>query len=322
MLACKMNDYDDVVEILLEKGAKLNFANRDTKTALHYAAASGACRCMIALLEKGADIEARTRTNNTPLHWASSHDHLGAVKKLVQRGADIFSKGREDETALDKASESRIIYYLLEQYKEKIVENKGPLSLHAILQEVTYSGSEAQTKIGNLTIDRFVSLLELIHSQDPDWIRSQDNNRSLPLHIACHTNAPLKVLTFLIDQDPSTLHMINRAGCLAIHEGCRGRMPLEKIKYLVEKGGVGTLGGRDTRCFLPLHVACESKPPVDVIKYLQKMYPVSVLEKTSAGVLPVMLATEGDASADVLHVLLTAYPEAAAFMKTYYNPEK
>jgi len=327
MKACRHEDSDreEIVGILIAKGAKVNLKDKDNETALHNAADNGSANSIVMLLDKGAHIEARTNWNDTPLHYACYKDRLDAVKVLVQRGANIFSKGEADQTPLDQASESpEIIDFLLKEYKERIVASAGRLSLHALLQEATYDDSPTPVnlKIGSLTTDQFVELLVVIHSQNRDWIRIQDNNRNLPLHIACRTNAPLKVIRFLVDQDPSTLHMMNSAGCLPIHEACSGCMPLETIKYLVEKGGVGTLCARDIRCALPLHVSCESKPPVDVVKFLLKMYSVSASEKTSAGALPAMLATECKAPAAVLYVLLTAYPEAVAFMQSYYNPKK
>lgn len=324
MLACKYEDREKIIEMLLAKGANVHSPDAGTKsTALHFAAASGGCKNITMLLDKGADIEARSHFNNTPLHLASCSDQLDAVQVLIQRGADIFSRGEYDKTALEQTQSSEIVSFLLEQYKERIVSSEGDLSLHAILEEAAYSEStEVNLKIGELAIDRFVSLLESILLQEPDWIRSQDRNhgRDLPIHVACRTNAPLKILRFLVKQDPVTLYLINSHGCLPIHEACRcGEMPLEKIKYLVATGGEGTLCARDTRCALPLHVSCESKPPVEVVKYLLKMHPKSVSEKTSEGALPFMLATECEASADVLHVLLTAHPDALAVMKKYYS---
>ena len=170
-----------------------------------------------------------------------------------------------------------------------------------------------------VTVDQLLTLLVAIHSQDTDAIRCQDDNRALPLHIACHGNAPIQVFRFLVGQDEATLYMMDSTGSLPIHAACRGGVSLENIKFLIEKGGVGTLCARDNQCALPLHILCQSQPTVDVVKYMLKTYPISVSEQTSAGALPLMLACESSASESVLQELLTAHPKALDKMKTYYS---
>jgi len=268
-------------------------------------------------------LEAKDENNDTPLHWACCSNKLGVVKELVQRGADIFAKGEDEETPLDQANHreaTEVAEYLLEQYKDKVWKQEGRLSLHAILRDTTnLENNEVQLPIGTVTVDQLLTLLLSIHEQDMDLIHIQDGNCALPIHIACHANAPIKVLHFFVDQDTATLFMIDNTGALPIHNACRGGASLEKFKYLIEKGGIGTLCARDNQCALPLHVLCQSQPSVDVVKYLLKLYPISVSEKTNLGALPLMLACETSASESVLQELLLAHPEALDKMKTYYS---
>ena len=316
-------DVKKVVKFLVDKGANVNATDAHGSTALHVACGTGKLETARLLLDHGAGLEAQDQSNYTPLHHACFHDKLDVVKELVKRGADIFAKGHDESTPFDRAKRMRaseVAEYLLEQYKEKMWEREGRLSLHAILNESTNLGNNnIQLPVGTLTVDELLTLLVSIHAQDTDSIRSQDGNRALPLHLACRFNAPIQVLRFLVLQDTSTLHMMDSAGSLPIHDACRGGASLEKIKFIVEKGGVGLLCARDNQCALPLHILCQSIPSVDVVKYMVKLYPISVSEKTSLGALPLMLACECSASESVLQVLLTAHPEALVTMKTYYS---
>ena len=249
---------------------------------------------------------------------------LKSWKNWLKRGADIFSMSDEGKTPLDQANRKgrkEVAEYLLELYEEKVLDQEGQLSLHAVLGDATnLENNEVQLPIGAVSVDELLTLLESIHSQDPDAIRRQDRNRALPIHIACRANAPIQVLCFLVGEDASTLFMVDSAGSLPIHAACRGcGASLEKIKLLIEKGDVGLLRARDNQCALPLHVLCQSQPSVDVVKYMVKLYPMSVSEKTSLGALPFVLACECSASESVLQVLLTAYPEALDAMQTYYS---
>jgi len=168
------------------------------------------------------------------------------------------------------------------------------------------NGTYVQMPIGTVPVHRLLSFIKSIYSQDTESIRSQDSNRAIPLHIACSTNIPMKVLRFLIEKDSAALYMSDSVGSLPINNACHGGVSLEKIKFLVEKGGSGTLTARDSQC----------------AKYMLNLYPKSVSEKTSAGLLPVMLASMSAASESVLQVLLTEYPDALDDMKTYHSISK
>jgi len=316
-------DVKKVVKFLLDKGAVVNATDYRGRAALHVACGGGKLETARLLLDHGAGLEARDQSNHTPLHHACNGDKLDVVKELVKRGAGIFARDYDGSTPFDCAKRMRaseVAEYLLEQYKGKIWEREGRLSLHAILNESTNLGdNNIHLPIGTVTVDELLALLVSIHSQDTDMIRTQDENRALPLHLACRSNAPMQVLCFLVGQDTSTLHMMDSAGSLPIHDACRGGASLEKIQFIVGKGGVGLLCARDNQCALPVHILCQSMPSVDVVKYMVKLYPISVSEKTSFGALPLMLACECSASESVLQILLTAHPEALVTMKAYYS---
>ncbi|KAF2632351.1 ankyrin [Macroventuria anomochaeta] len=84
----------DVVELLLEKGAK-SIANKDGSTPLNIAASYGQLKVVELLLNKGADLSLANNNGRTPLSSASFHGHVEVAKLLLEKGAYNASSGLE-----------------------------------------------------------------------------------------------------------------------------------------------------------------------------------------------------------------------------------
>ncbi|KAL6124212.1 hypothetical protein ACLB2K_076727 [Fragaria x ananassa] len=70
----------------LEKGVELNLENYDKRTALHLASCEGCTEIVILLLQKGANVNYTDRWGRTPLSDARSFGHDGICKILEARG--------------------------------------------------------------------------------------------------------------------------------------------------------------------------------------------------------------------------------------------
>eukprot|EP00899_Mesostigma_viride_P026581 jgi/Mesvir1/7107/Mv09212-RA.1 len=68
-MACA-NGHEEIVEFLLSKGARVDVANQD---------------------------------GNTPLHWAALNGHLNVVNRLLQAGASPTALNRAEKTPMDEA---------------------------------------------------------------------------------------------------------------------------------------------------------------------------------------------------------------------------
>jgi ankyrin repeat protein len=80
----------ELARILLDAGADLHARERDTGTALHFAAANGPKQAVELLLARGAKVDSHTVHDDfTPLHWAASHGHTDIVGLLLAKGADV-----------------------------------------------------------------------------------------------------------------------------------------------------------------------------------------------------------------------------------------
>lgn len=88
------------VEMLLAKGAAIN---RPNWTPLHYAAASGSNDIVVLLLERGADINAASPNNTTPLMMAAGEGYDATVKLLLAKGANATLRNDVNMNATDFA---------------------------------------------------------------------------------------------------------------------------------------------------------------------------------------------------------------------------
>jgi ankyrin repeat protein len=93
----------EVVQVLLEGGAKVDRADIYSSTALHTAAWYGRLEVCRLLLDWGAKVDALNRWKNTPLHNAAKGGYLSVVQLLVKRGADSSLKNDKNQTASDVA---------------------------------------------------------------------------------------------------------------------------------------------------------------------------------------------------------------------------
>jgi len=80
----------EVVKKMLEKEPDLVRAvDSEGITPLHLAAEHGRQQIVELLLEKGADVNAKSGFKRTPLHYAASSGHEGIVGRLMAKGAEL-----------------------------------------------------------------------------------------------------------------------------------------------------------------------------------------------------------------------------------------
>jgi hypothetical protein len=123
-----------IVELLLEKGANIEAANRLGWTPLHWASQSGHIDVIKLLLEKGANIEAANRLGWAPLHQASQNGNIDVVKLLLEKGANTEVADQGGCTPLYRASQNGhvgVVKLLLEKGANRKVANySGWTPLH------------------------------------------------------------------------------------------------------------------------------------------------------------------------------------------------
>jgi ankyrin repeat protein len=77
----------DIAELLLAKGAKIDTAGDNGKTALHLAAMDGSKSMIELLIDRGAALNAADKYGNSPLKLSLENDRIEASEILRKRGA-------------------------------------------------------------------------------------------------------------------------------------------------------------------------------------------------------------------------------------------
>ncbi|CAG0887301.1 unnamed protein product [Darwinula stevensoni] len=92
----------NIVEMLIQRGARINATNRGDDTALHLAAAHGHRDIVHLLLRNKADINFINEHGNAPLHYACFWSYNAIAEDLVNEGALVSISNKYGETPLDK----------------------------------------------------------------------------------------------------------------------------------------------------------------------------------------------------------------------------
>ena len=115
---------------LIQKGADPNL--KYNKTALMYAVEYNDDDMINFLLENGAKFDATNKNGITTLMYAIQYDKIDKVKLLISKGADVNAKGRDGETALIRAinKPSDMVELLIEKgAKLDMQDNNGKTAL-------------------------------------------------------------------------------------------------------------------------------------------------------------------------------------------------
>ena len=97
--------YKEVIQTLLDAGAKAEVKDIFGRTPLHMTAARNEDPAVVqVLLDAGADIEARDDQDWTPLRYAAGNESPEVIQTLLDAGADIRADSGSDRTVLHSAA--------------------------------------------------------------------------------------------------------------------------------------------------------------------------------------------------------------------------
>ena len=92
---------DQVIPLLIDKGAPINLRDKEGRTALHMAAYMGQASAVAALMDQNADAEiTENGSAMTALHFAVAQKHSETVQVLLEKGARPSPKEKNGYTPL------------------------------------------------------------------------------------------------------------------------------------------------------------------------------------------------------------------------------
>uniref|UniRef100_A0A8C2AJM9 Ankyrin-1 n=1 Tax=Cyprinus carpio TaxID=7962 RepID=A0A8C2AJM9_CYPCA len=108
-----------MVRLLLDRGAQIDAKTKDELTPLHCAARNGHVRVVEILLDQGAPIQAKTKNGLSPIHMAAQGDHMDCVRQLLQYNAEI------DDITLDHLTPLHVAAHCGHHRMVKVLLDKG-----------------------------------------------------------------------------------------------------------------------------------------------------------------------------------------------------
>ena len=123
------------IELLVQKGVDVNYAEPDGTTALHVAARHGSLEAVSFLLHCQVDPNRKTHNGCTPLHWAAFRGHTEVVQFLVDHEADSAAQNHAGETALHVClhhtfNEDIVVLLSSKRCLLDVVDDRGRTALH------------------------------------------------------------------------------------------------------------------------------------------------------------------------------------------------
>ena len=151
--------HTEVIEALIDAGAKVNAQDNNGITPLHRAAIYGQTEVIEALITAGAKVNAQDNVcGRTPLHRTAIFGHTEIARALIAAGADVDAPNNYGSTPLHRAAQeghTKVILALIDAGAEvNAQDNYGGTPLHraafyghtTIVQALIDAGAEVDAK--------------------------------------------------------------------------------------------------------------------------------------------------------------------------------
>ena len=99
-----IQDFPDIAEFLINKGADVNLKGSFGRTPLFFAASRGNYNICLVLIENGADLNIKNIESRTPLYYAVYWKRKEIVEKLLFHGAFVDIKGDYGRSLFHRAA--------------------------------------------------------------------------------------------------------------------------------------------------------------------------------------------------------------------------
>ncbi|KAM9792056.1 ankyrin repeat and SOCS box protein 10 isoform 3-T3 [Syngnathus typhle] len=177
--------FTECLKLLLQRGANVDLAPGGI-TALHESCVRCEPECIRLLLVHGADANAVSDDGHMPLHLCSNPESFECAKHLLQYGAAINARtADEDDTPLHVAARNGLTDHVELYLRYGASADKKN---HEGLTPLNAACSQPQEL---KDLQRYLGLCRILMKAGAD-IRTMDQDRRTPLHMACkNANADL-----------------------------------------------------------------------------------------------------------------------------------
>nr|XP_018668743.1 ankyrin repeat domain-containing protein 17 isoform X3 [Ciona intestinalis] len=220
-LACA-GGHEDLVQLLIERGANIEHRDKKGFTPLILAATAGHVGAVQILLEANSDIEAQSeRTKDTPLSLACSGGRLEVVELLLERSANKEHRNVSDYTPLSLAASGgyvNIIKVLLNRGAEINSRTGSKLGISPLMLAAMNGHTQA---------------VQLLLDMGADINAQIETNRNTALTLACFQGRH-EVVSLLVDRKANVEHRA-KTGLTPLMEAASGGYA-EVGRVLLDKG--------------------------------------------------------------------------------------
>ncbi|XP_074613505.1 ankyrin repeat domain-containing protein 17-like [Acropora palmata] len=228
----------------------------NSDTALTLASAGGHDELVTLLLVKGADIEHRDKKGCTPLILAATAGHASTVEILLDHGADIEAQSdRTKDTALSLAcsgGRQEVVELLISKeanFEHRNVSDYTPLSLAAsggyvgIIQLLLRHRAEINSRTGSklgisplmlASMNGHSAAVKLLLDMGSDINAQIETNKNTALTLACFQGRH-EVVSLLVERRANIEHRA-KTGLTPLMEAASGGY-VEVGRILLDKGG-------------------------------------------------------------------------------------
>ena len=110
LMMAVINACTDVVDLLMQKGARLGMCDQRVCTALHLAVCNNQVSVLKVLLSSHANISALSGDKWTPLMTEASEGYTDVVDSLIQHGACLYINNLTGRSVYVNVVDDRLLY--------------------------------------------------------------------------------------------------------------------------------------------------------------------------------------------------------------------
>jgi ankyrin repeat protein len=123
-----MNGNIEVVRVLLDNEATIDYSGGSTCTSLYLASSANHIESVRLLIDRGANVDAVDKNGDSALHIASEHGHLEIARLLLNGGVNVNLVNKYNHTPLYNATNNADV-----EMVKLLIENRADLNMVAQL---------------------------------------------------------------------------------------------------------------------------------------------------------------------------------------------